>query len=266
MLYLRIQNLIQAPMQPAPSITIQNVKLEYKNQLLFDNLNLTLPGGKCSCLLGKSGSGKTSLLKMIAGLLPSSGNFQGTILFDNKTSLTSDISYMAQTDLLLPWMNALDNALLGAKLRNTMKDKSLLEKAQKLFKDFDLENAEKKYPHELSGGMRQRVALIRTFLEDKPIVLMDEPFSALDAITRFELQNLAVDLLKNKTVLLITHDPFEALRIADEIFILSGQPSNITFSLSLNTTAPRNLENIELVKYQNILFEALTGDKHEVIA
>jgi len=252
-------------MHSAPTIYIENASLSYKNNVLFDNLNLTIPGGKCSCLLGKSGSGKTSLLKIIAGLLPNLEGFQGKVLFDNYLS-SSEIAYMAQTDLLLPWMSAIDNALLGAKLRRS-NDKNLFEKAKQLFKNFNLVNIEKKYPHELSGGMRQRVALIRTFLEDKPIVLMDEPFSALDAITRFELQNQAVNLLKNKTVLLITHDPMEALRIADKIFILSGQPSKITFSLSLNSPTPRNLDNSEVIQNQNFLFEALTREAtNEVIA
>lgn len=109
--------------------------------------------------------------------------------------------------------------------------------------------------------MRQRVALVRTLLEKKSIVLMDEPFSAVDTITRFELQTLAADLLKNRTVLLVTHDPLEALRLADDVFILAGNPAKLERIMQLESCAPRGMDNAEVIHNQALLFQALTHAK-----
>jgi putative hydroxymethylpyrimidine transport system ATP-binding protein len=130
-----------------------------------------------------------------------------------------------------------------------------------LFSQAGVKNAQYKYPRQLSGGMRQRVALIRTLLEDKPIVLMDEPFASLDTITRFELQNVASNLLKNRTVFLVTHDPLEALRLADDIYILAGQPANLTLFAEFNTTTPRDLTHPDILLNQALLFNALAQAK-----
>lgn len=209
-------------MQHNADIVFQNVCLTFGEDVLFDHLNLSFSAGKWTALLGESGVGKSTLLRLIAGLIPSAHpneQFAGEIL------LHRDVAYMAQTDLLLPWLTALDNALLGSKLRGTYSEK-LIQQAHELFIKVGLKGAENKTPSQLSGGMRQRVALIRTLLEDKKIILMDEPFASVDAITRFELQNLAAELLKDRTTILVTHDPAEALRLADNIYILSGQPVN----------------------------------------
>jgi putative hydroxymethylpyrimidine transport system ATP-binding protein len=241
----------------APQIIIRDAYLAYNNAILFDNLNFTIPAKKITCLLGPSGVGKSTLLRFIAGLITENENilFHGKISGCDNICISQMISYMAQTDLLLPWLTAFENTLLGSRLRGaTSPDHS--SKAKELFARVGLKNAEHKYPHELSGGMKQRVALIRTLMEDKPIVLMDEPFSSLDAITRFQLQNLTVELLNNRTVLMVTHDPMEALRIADEILIMSGQPAEISH-LSLSTTTPRNLSDKDVMAYQEKLFEAL---------
>jgi putative hydroxymethylpyrimidine transport system ATP-binding protein len=136
-----------------------------------------------------------------------------------------------------------------------------LQRATQLLADVGLHGEEKKYPRQLSGGMRQRVALVRTLMEDRPIVLMDEPFSAVDAITRFQLQALAIKLLKNRTVLLVTHDTFEALRMADNIYVLSGKPANVTLAAELHSAVPRDLHDQELLRYQAKLFDALVHAK-----
>jgi putative hydroxymethylpyrimidine transport system ATP-binding protein len=243
----------------APSIFLENIFLSYDKEILFDNLNLTLSAGKCTCFLGPSGIGKSTLLKLIAGLI-SFKNFRGHIRCDNDVAITKQIAYMAQTDLLKPWFNALDNALIGYRLRGSL-PKSLIAHTKKLFSLAGLAGAEKKFPFQLSGGMRQRVSLIRTLLEEKPIVLMDEPFSAVDTITRFQLQTLALELLKNRTILLVTHDPLEALRLADDIYILSGKPAKLT-RITLHTFAPRNMHHPEFIKDQAMLFTALS-ETHE---
>ncbi len=246
----------------APAIYIRDAFLSYKGTFVFNEFNLTISAGKCTALLGLSGVGKTTLLRLIANLVNECEQtlIHGKIYCDDNISLKNNVSYMAQTDLLLPWLNALDNALLGAKLRG--EDMSIHRtKAIELFKRTGLTNAINKFPEQLSGGMRQRVALIRTLLEDKPIVLMDEPFSALDAITRHELQNLMVELLRGKTVLIVTHDPIEALRIADEVFIMHGQPAVVKSVTTLQSPTPRNISDKEVVINQEKLFSVLTATK-----
>jgi putative hydroxymethylpyrimidine transport system ATP-binding protein len=238
----------------APSILIRHAHLAFQDRALFDNLNLTLQGGKWTCLLGPSGVGKSTLLRMIAGLItPEIATQEKTVITanitcDNNLPLSKQIAYMAQTDLLLPWLTVLQNVLLGARLRQEggQQEACLTEKANDLF------------PRQLSGGMRQRVALVRTMIEDKSIVLMDEPFSALDTITRYKLQTLAADLLKDRTVLFITHDPLEALRLADEIFIMSGFPAQLHAPLELNTPTPRDPAEPRLLVLQAELLHELT--------
>lgn len=243
-----------------PSLFIQEASLAFKDNIIFEHLNLTIKAGQCVCLLGESGVGKSCLLRMIANLITLASENQSKITCDNSRPITDQIAYMAQTDLLLPWLTAEDNAMLYAKLHGNI-SKNEKARLNELFQQVGLTGANHKYPHELSGGMRQRVALVRTLIQDKPIILMDEPFSALDAITRFQLQTLAADLIKNHTVLLITHDPLEALRIADEIYILSGRPAQLNLIIKLKSDKPRDLDNPELKNYQATLYDALLRAK-----
>lgn len=243
-----------------PSILIKHAYLAYHHKILFNNLNLTLPGGKWTCLLGPSGVGKSSLLRMIAHLKQEYTAFRGIISDDNHQPIDHEIAYMAQTDLLMPWLTVLENALIGTKLRGSHSN-SFKDLAKELLQQVGLKKVLHLYPNQLSLGMRQRVALVRTLLSDKPIVLMDEPFSALDAITRFALQNSAASLLNNHTVLLVTHDPIEALRLADEIFILGGDPATITLHRKLSTPTPRDPTDPEFIKHQAELFHALITAK-----
>lgn len=234
-----------------PTIIVNNASFFDGPSCYFDNLNLTLPAGTWSCLLGKSGVGKSSLIKIIAGLLPSKVQIQTS---DN-LPLQGRISYMAQQDLLMPWLTVLDNALLGYRLRRE-KHHSLREKAIYLLEQVGLKEKTKAYPHELSGGMRARAALVRTIMENKPLVCMDEPFSALDAITKLEIQQLAFDLLKNKTVLLVTHEPWEALRLGHNILIMAGNPVGIV-SLPIFPETPRELANPALIPYYQQILQVL---------
>ncbi|HSW94016.1 MAG TPA: ABC transporter ATP-binding protein [Gammaproteobacteria bacterium] len=248
-------------MQPVtPAIFLKNIHLSYRDEIVFDQFNLHISPGKWTCLLGTSGIGKSTLLKLIAGLIPAnvSGEiFRGTILSDKSEPLHQQIAYLPQTDLLQPWLTAMDNALMGHRLRGSI-SKNILSQTKKLFLLTGLDGAQKKFPYQLSGGMRQRVALIRTLLEEKSVVLMDEPFSALDTLTRFQLQTLAAELLKHHTVLHVTHDPHEALRLAHEIIILSGKPAMPTHVTSLKSETPREMDNAEVIHHQAILFNALT--------
>jgi len=250
----------------APTISIKNLHFAYDKKTLFKDLNLTLPAGKWLGLLGVSGVGKSSLLRLIAGINPPQENYSGNISSDNAVPLHQQIAYMAQTDLLLPWLNVLANALLGVKLRGQTSHFSALEtRAKSLLTQVGLVEAMHLYPHQLSGGMRQRVALVRTLLEDKPVILMDEPFSALDTITRYNLQTLAAELLKNRTVLFVTHDPLEALRLADEIYLLAGSPAILQKFADLTSQTPRDLASPEIIHLEAKLFAELAkaaGGKH----
>ena len=238
----------------APKIVIQQLHATYGRHVLFDNLNITFESNRCSCLLGKSGVGKSTLLKLIAGLIPSQ---QGRIHCDNNQSLSQQIAYMAQTDLLLPWYSVLDNVLISTRLRGKISSDAR-HAAKTLLEKVGLTHASHKFPYQLSGGMRQRAALVRTLLTDKPILLMDEPFSSVDAITRFQLQTLLSEFLKNRTTLLVTHDPLEALRLADDIYILKGEPAKLHKIITLTSPAPREFSNSEILQQQENLFHLLS--------
>lgn len=186
--------------------------------LLFD-VDLHIPGGQWTCLLGRSGVGKSTILRLILGL-ETGGNFKGTLKATDGASLEGRISYMAQSDLLLPWLSVLGNVCIGARLRGEVPN---IELAHNFLHRVGLSDYADQKPATLSGGMRQRAALARTLLEDRPILLLDEPFSALDAGTRADMQELAAEVLQDRTVLLVTHDPAEAARLADQITIMSAE-------------------------------------------
>ena len=232
-------------------LTLSNACLVYQHKVIFNNLNLALPPQQWTCILGPSGTGKSSLLRLIAGL-----PIEGTASGDSNIPLET-IAYMAQTDLLLPWLNVLDNMLIGYTLRREKITSPLKTKALKLLEKMGISKLAYQKPSKLSGGERQRVALARTLFEHKETILMDEPFSALDAVTRWKLQSLAADYLRNKTVLLVTHDPLEALRLGHVIYILSGSPALLGKPLVLSTPPLRSLQDSEVQKAHAELMEKL---------
>lgn len=199
-----------------PAITLQG-QFDLAGSRLFGPLTLTLPAGHWTCLLGASGVGKSTILRLILGLT-TGGQFSGSVQADDGQPLEDRISYMAQSDLLLPWLSVLENTVLGARLRGETPD---MDRAHHLLDRVGLQTHHSKTPASLSGGMRQRAALARTLMEDRPIVLLDEPFSALDAGTRADMQELAAEMLFGKTVMLVTHDPAEASRLGHQILLLS---------------------------------------------
>lgn len=244
---------------PPPAITISKLCIRYKHIHLFDNLDFKLHAQKWTCLLGPSGIGKTTLLRFIAKLkYEKDAECTGNIFASDKLPLSNRIAYMAQQDLLMPWLNVLDNVLIGAHLRGEKITDKLKHKATVLLEHADLKNITKLKPKQLSGGMRQRVALIRTLFEDRPIVLMDEPFSSLDAITRYKLQNLAAKLLANRTVLLVTHDPLEALRLGSYIYTMTGSPVKMKGPIEPHGQTPRDPANMSILKQHAELLQMLT--------
>jgi putative hydroxymethylpyrimidine transport system ATP-binding protein len=221
----------------APAIVFDRVSLDFAGKPLFRDLSLRLEGGQATCILGPSGCGKSTLLKLISGstTLP----FTGGLHLDTHSPGGQQVAWMGQNDLLLPWLSLLDNVLLGARLRHELTE-ARRQQALNLIREAGLAGYEQALPNALSGGMRQRAALLRTLMEGRPVLLMDEPFSALDALTRFRLQNLAARLTQGATVVLVTHDPLEALRLADRIIVLAGSPVEVAEILALGGTPPRD--------------------------
>jgi putative hydroxymethylpyrimidine transport system ATP-binding protein len=239
------------------TLKLQNCRLFYQANCLFDNLSLEVPAGTCTCLLGPSGVGKSSLLHAVAGIhLDAETSFMGEVQASDHQPLMNRVMLMSQQDGLLPWCDVLDNVMMGYRLRHDVEAK-IIARAKILLNQAGL--AEKhwhKKPKALSGGMRQRVALVRTALEDKSLWLLDEPFSALDAMTRYKMQELLASLWKNKTVLLVTHDPLEALRLADDIYVMKGSPAHLEKIDFPHSSTPRALTP-ELLKVQAKILTSL---------
>ncbi len=220
------------------AVDIHAAGLDYGGVPLFEALTLHLPPGSWTCLLGPSGVGKSSLLRLIAGLIePWRGS---RIACSDGRPLAGRLAYLAQTDLLLPWLSAADNVALGARLRAGRPAGADRERARWLLERVGLAGKAAARPAQLSGGQRQRVALARTLFEDRPVVMMDEPFSALDAITRHEIQALAASLLRGRTVLHVTHDPAEALRLGHRLYVMAGRPAQLGEPALLGSDTPRD--------------------------
>ncbi len=233
----------------APDVHVRGATLRHGGNLLFEDLSVTLAAGETTCLLGVSGIGKSSLLKLVAGLGPAPE--RGAVEAGDGRPLKGRIAYMDQRDLLLPWLGLLDNVTLGARLRGDPADRG---GARRLLRDVGLSGREADPPAVLSGGMRQRAALARTLMEDRPVVLMDEPFSALDALTRLRLQDLAGRLLAGRTVLLVTHDPLEAVRLGHRIHVMAGLPARMAAAMTLPGEPPRDPTRADaMARYRELM-------------
>lgn len=242
--------------QSAPGIFLENVSFAYQDEEIFRSLNFTVEAGQWTCLIGPSGCGKSSLLRLISGTLRE--GFSGKIRFSDVNSHNWLTAWMAQKDLLLPWLTVLENVCLGARLRGEISSEKR-KKAISLVEDAGLGAYLNSLPSELSGGMRQRVALMRTLMEDRSVILMDEPFSALDALTRLKLQDLAADMVKGATVLMVTHDPLEALRLGHSIYVMTGRPAQLSKVLIPPGLPPRKPGDPAIVSLQAELIDRLEG-------
>lgn len=234
-------------------LTVSNASLCFEHKEVFSDLSLTLPSGSWTSILGKTGCGKSSLLKLLTGIIPKSHR---AFFQTEQKNLHLDIAYMAQSDGLMPWLNVQKNIFLGHTLASRLISPAEQERALGLLEQVGLMDYQHAYPKDLSGGMRQRVALVRTLMQDRNIVFMDEPFSALDAITRHEMQELAFACLQEKTVLMITHDPFEALRLSHQVLVMT--PDKELTPVKLPNTEPlRDLQDAALLDVQQVLFSLL---------
>ena len=206
---------------------------------VLDNINIGVEAGTFVSLIGRSGCGKSTLFNMVAGLLRPG---EGAIALDGEVinGQAGLVGYMLQKDLLLPWRTILDNTILGLELGHRSKAECR-EIAMPFLKRYGLAGFENRYPRELSGGMRQRVALLRTLLCNTDVILLDEPFSALDAQTRGDMQAWLLDIWAEfkKTVVLVTHDVEEAVYLSDRIVVLSSRPGRVREVVDVGLERPR---------------------------
>ncbi len=233
-------------------LEIIHFKENYENMLIIDDISLELKENEFVTLIGPSGCGKSTIFNMISGLIHIDS---GKVLIDGKecTGKTGKVSYMYQKDLLLPWQKIIDNAALPLRIRGYNRKESH-QRVKKYFKLFGLEGFEYKYPHQLSGGMRQRAALMRTYMNSKDIILLDEPLGGLDAITRFKMQNWLLGVLEKLqvSILFITHDIEEAIFLSDRIYVLSDRPAKIKKEIVVDLPKPRNRGIITSKKFNEI--------------
>lgn len=233
-------------------LRVESIKKNFNNTSVIEDVSFYVKENEFVSLLGPSGSGKSTIFNIISGLLkPDSGKI--IINQDDYTGKTGHVSYMYQKDLLLPWKKIIDNAAMPLVLKGEKKDKSR-EKVSKYFKTFGLEGFEEKYPHQLSGGMKQRAALLRTYMFSKDIMLLDEPFGALDAITRSKMHFWLLDVIKklNSTVLFITHDIEEAIFLSDRIYILSDKPARIKEEVEVKLENRTNKDIVTTKEFNDI--------------
>lgn len=241
-------------------LTAKNIKKSFGEKVVLKDVSITLNEGEIISLLGVSGSGKTTFFNVLSGIYtPDSG----TVTLNGKdiTGKPGEISYMLQKDLLFPYRKVIDNVCLPLIL-NGMSKKEARAKADPLFETFGLEGNQMKYPSMLSGGMRQRAALLRTYLSSHGVALLDEPFSALDTITKSKIHSWYLDVMQeiNLSTVFITHDIDEAILLSDRIYILSDKPSVISKEIVIDVPKPRpkdfNLTD-EFLSYKRQIVEIL---------
>ncbi|RAU92580.1 ABC transporter ATP-binding protein [Paenibacillus sp. YN15] len=228
--------------------------------------NLSIEEGRFVSIIGPSGCGKSTLFNIIAGLTPPS---TGEVIADGRNIVgkAGYVGYMLQKDMLLPWRTILDNIVLGMEIRGVSR-KEAVNRALPLMEKYGLKGFDKHYPKELSGGMRQRAALLRTLLYDRDIILLDEPFGALDAQTRLAMQNWLLQIWADfrKTVLFVTHDIDEAIYLSDDIYVFSSRPGRIKSKITVTMDRPRKTEDMTSPAFMDLkhhLMELLSAGHDE---
>lgn len=243
-------------------LKVRGVSKSFDGETIIEDINIELREGELVSLLGISGGGKTTLFNVIAGL---SAPDTGQVLLDGHdiTGKPGNVSYMLQKDLLLPYRTIEDNVALPLLVKG-VKKREARERAAAHFAQFGLEGTEKKYPGQLSGGMRQRAALLRTYLFSADVALLDEPFSALDMLTKGAVHSWYLDVMERiqLSTLFITHDIDEAILLSDRIYLLTGRPGRITGEIVIREPKPRrkdfNLTD-EFLEYKREILRELEG-------
>jgi ABC-type nitrate/sulfonate/bicarbonate transport system ATPase subunit len=235
-------------MSPAPKLRVDNVSMTFKTPAgVFQALapvTLSIPQGRFVSLIGPSGCGKSTIFNIVAGLLEPTA---GEVLIDGieATGTIGRVGYMLQKDLLLPWRSVLDNVILGMEIQGVPL-REARGRALPLLQRYGLSGFEHLYPNALSGGMRQRAALLRTLLFDTDVILLDEPFGALDAQTKLQMQEWLMQLWGDfgKTVVFVTHDIDEAIFLSDEVHVMATRPGRIIETIPVSIERPRLRESV----------------------
>jgi len=247
------------------ALEITNVSLTLGSTPVLDDISLHVAAGEFVSILGPSGCGKSSLFRLLTGALTPD---HGTIKVNGAplSSKPQAFAFMPQRDALMPWRRIIDNVILGLEVQG-MDRTEAQAKVLPLFATFGLEGFEQHYPAQLSGGMRQRAALLRTIVQDRPVQLLDEPFGALDALTRAEMQGWLERHWQGAhwTTLLVTHDVREAVALSDRIYVFSRRPARIIAEFAVPGTRPRlgRAPSLEAVRLEAQLLDTLltqTGD------
>lgn len=241
-------------------LTVTDVTLAYENTNIIEDISIELHDNELVCLLGASGGGKTTLFNVISGLKKPD---KGKIMLNGRdvTGQPGHISYMLQKDLLLPYRTIEDNVALPLLIKGEKK-KEARRKAGELFEEFGLDGTQKKYPKQLSGGMRQRAALLRTYMFSGDVALLDEPFSALDTLTKSDMHRWYLDVMDkiHLSTLFITHDIDEAILLSDRIYLLTGRPGRIMEEIVIREPKPRRKDfNLmdEFLRYKKKILKKL---------
>lgn len=240
-------------------LTVEQASRKFENgNIAFRKVDFTAKSGEIIGLLGTSGCGKSTLLRTISGL---DGNYEGSILIHGREARNSkeNIGFMFQEPRLMPWLTVLENVLFGVESGKQQQE----EKAKQILESVGLKGFENHYPKELSGGMAQRAAIARALFTSPDILLLDEPFSALDAFTKMQLQDLLLSVWEqNKaTMLVVTHDIDEALYLCDRLLIFRGQPGELCEEIVVSKERPRSRGDEELAKQKKYILSLLELEK-----
>lgn len=244
------------------AIKVESLSLSYRGQPpvhALDDVSLTVEVGQFASLVGPSGCGKSTLLRVLAGLIaPDTG--VARVVDHDARGRPGLAAYMPQRDLLLPWRRVLSNATLGAELAGVARDDAR-ERALDLVPRFGLSGFERAWPTQLSGGMRQRLALLRTFLVPRDVLLLDEPFGALDALTRRDMHSWLQDVwaADHRSALLVTHDVDEALSLSDVVYVMSQRPGRIIRRVEVPLPRPRSVVDTASAAFGALKAEVLTA-------
>jgi ABC-type nitrate/sulfonate/bicarbonate transport system ATPase subunit len=247
----------------APLLELRAVTKTFGETTALAGLEASIAPGEFVTVVGPSGCGKSTLFNIVAGLeAPDPG---GILRFEGNSCHAADllgrVSFMPQSDLLLPWRNVVDNAILALEVEGVKRPEARA-KARKMLPEFGLAGFETQYPHQLSGGMRQRVALMRTFLFERDLMLLDEPFGALDALTRAMMQRWLLDVWQKyrRTILFITHDVDEAIFLGDRVLVMTARPGSVKLEQVIDLPRPRRPEIVtspEFVRLKRSLLNAI---------